>query len=697
MPARSATVKVLSLLLCGLLAGLVVAGFALPATAVAGLAARYAGESFEELPGDLQTTPSAQTTYIYANDGRTLITTFYEENRTDVPITEIPTVLQQAIVAAEDIRFYEHGGVDLRGVARAMVANSGGEVQQGASTLTMQYVRNVLKGDKSKSEQQREEATKQTAGRKLREMRHAVAIEKQLPKEEILRRYLNIAYFGNGSYGVYAASRGYFAKAPKQLTLAEAALIAGLVQSPDADNPATGDRTSALARRAYVLDSMARMNVITPQQADAAKKEELKLRLRTQPNNCTAVGAKRNSWGFFCDYFVRWWKSQPAFGATEQERENNLKRGGYSVVTSLDPRTQAAALRESLSVYGYQNPRALPIAVVEAGTGRVQALAINRRYSLAKNPKGQPNHPNTVNQLIAGSSTAAGYQAGSTFKMFTMLAALESGLPLNTTLTTKSPLRTQWPASGPGSCGGFYCPANATPKWMDGTRTMWNGFGRSVNTYFVKLEEQVGAEKVVAMAQRLGITFRAQKDAEMARDSASEWGSFTLGVSATTPLDLANAYATLAADGLYCAPLPVRSITDAAGQPVAAAQPTCRQAVTPEVARAGLDAARCPVGQQSAFGRCDGGTADGISSVVGRPVAGKTGSSENNATETFVATTPQLAAAGIAANPDDPTDYVGEYVASAVNAAVARALASALRDEPVKEFTPPARETAFGR
>jgi membrane peptidoglycan carboxypeptidase len=280
--------------------------------------------------------------------------------------------------------------------------------------------------------------------------------------------------------------------------------------------------------------------------------------------------------------------------------------------------------------------------------------------------------------------------------MFTMLAALESGLPLNTALTTKSPVRTQWPASGPGSCGGFYCPSNATPKWMDGTRTMWNGFGRSVNTYFVKLEEQVGAEKVVAMAQRLGITFRAQKDAEMARDSASGWGSFTLGVSATTPLDLANAYATLAADGMYCAPLPVRSITDATGQPVAAAQPACRQVVTPEVARAGIDAARCPVGQQSAFGRCDGGTADGISSVVGRPVAGKTGSSENNATETFVATTPQLAAAGIAANPDDPTDYVGEYVASAVNAAVARTLAAALRDEPVREFTAPSRETAFG-
>jgi membrane peptidoglycan carboxypeptidase len=338
----------------------------------------------------------------------------------------------------------------------------------------------------------------------------------------------------------------------------------------------------------------------------------------------------------------------------------------------------------------------MPIAAVEPGTGRVRAMAINRHYSLDENPDGQENYPNTVNQLIAGSSTSSGYQAGSTFKMFTMLTALEAGMPLNTTITSKSPHRTNYPDGGPASCGGYYCPSNANPAWMDGSRNMWTGFGRSVNTFFVELIQRVGADKVVEMAQRLGIVFRAAGDAEMAKN-ASGWGSFTLGVASTTPLDLATAYATLAADGNYCAPLPVESITDPTGKPSNAANPVCKQVITADVARAGLDAARCPLGQQSAYGKCDGGTATYIASIMnGRPMSGKTGSSERNATETFVGVTVQLAAAGIAVNPDDPNDYVGADVASVVNRAVAQTIADALADEPVRQFTAPSQQIALG-
>jgi membrane peptidoglycan carboxypeptidase len=233
---------------------------------------------------------------------------------------------------------------------------------------------------------------------------------------------------------------------------------------------------------------------------------------------------------------------------------------------------------------------------------------------------------------------------------------------------------------------------------MDGDRTMWNAFGRSVNTYFVWLEQQVGARKVVEMAQRLGITFRATTDTTMATTRADQWGSFTLGVASTTPLDLANAYASVAAGGVYCQPLPVLSITDPDGKPVDAAGPKCRQVLDPDVAAAATDAARCPVSKSSAYNKCDGGTAEAVSGILGgRPVAGKTGSSEYNATETFVGFTPQIAAAGIAANVDNPNDQVGSGISNSVNAAVAQTMAAALRSQPAKPFPPPSRARALGR
>jgi membrane peptidoglycan carboxypeptidase len=690
--------KAARLLLYGVLAGAVLAASALPASALAGVVLKAATKSYESLPTDLKVPASAQRSYLYANDGKTLLTTFYDENRVDVPITGIATTMQQAIVAAEDTRYFQHGGVDLRGVVRAFVANqSSGAVQQGASTLTMQYVRNVLKSDPNLTAEQRAAATVDTPGRKIQEMRYAVALETQLSKQEILDRYLNIAYFGAGAYGIAAASQRYFGKSASSLTLAEASLLAGLVQSPDADNPISGDQQAALDRRSYVLDAMAKMKVISDAEAKQTAAEKLVLHPTEAPNDCSAMPAGHDDWGFFCDYFRQWWNDQPAFGATVAERQQALRRGGYTIVTSLDPKTQAAALKQTLTVYGYNNQRATPMAAVEPGTGKVLALAVNRHYSLDKNPAGQQNYPNTVNQLVAGGGAISGYQGGSTFKMFTMLAALESGLSLDTAFDSPAQFPSKYPDSGPGNCNGAWCPANANPAWMDGNRTMWTGFGRSVNTYFVWLEQQVGADKAVAMAKRFGIQFRAQSDANMADKSAADWGSFTLGVSATTPLDLANAYATLGADGVYCKPLPVNSITGPDGAKVGGTDPSCNRVVSADVARAATDAARCPVGGQSSYGTCDGGTATQVANILsGRQVAGKTGSSEANATETFVGFTPQLAVAAIAANPDDPTDYVGSAVQTHVVDAVARTMLAGLSGKPNKDFTAPSSTIAYG-
>ncbi|MDG4805926.1 transglycosylase domain-containing protein [Micromonospora sp. WMMD1120] len=688
--------KLLTVVIAGVLAGLVLAAAALPAALVFGIGFSALSTPYSELPNTLRTPPTAQRSNLYANDGTTLITSFYQEDRVDVPLREVAPVMRQAIIAAEDARFYQHSGVDLRGVVRAFTVNKrDGRTRQGASTLTMQYVRNVLSNDPRLTETQRAAATELTTVRKLQEMRYALALERELDKDEILTRYLNIAYFGAGAYGIAAASKRYFSRSPAELTLAQAALLAGLVRSPDSDDPINGDADSALTRRAYVLERLAETGQVPADTAAAARAEPLRLQPSETPNDCTGVPETHNDWGFFCDWFTRWWSDQSAFGATADERQRALRRGGFSIVSSLDPAVQRATTEQVLRIYPVTRADAAPTAVVQPGTGRVLAMSVNRVYSVADNPVGQKNHPNTVNQLVAGGGAIDGYQGGSTFKLFTMLAALESGLPLSTDFVAPTQLLTRFPVSGTASCDGRWCPSNASPSSMDGPRTMWTAFGRSVNTYFAWLTERVGADRVVEMAERLGIVLRADADARLARYGAKDWGPFTLGVAATTPLDLATAYATVAAEGTWCAPLPVVSITDAAGRPVDAAKPDCRQVLDTDVARAAADAARCPVGDQSMYGRCDGATAPGLRAGLGRPVAGKTGSSERYETETVVAFTPQLVVASMAANPDDPRDAVGQAVQAQMVRAVGEVLAVALRDQPVRDFVPPSERSAF--
>ena len=677
-------------------AALVVAGIALPGVLLAGAATTTVAHSVRSLPDGIDPTSPPQPSVLYAADGTTRIATFYSQYRKPVQLKQVSKVMQQAMVAAEDRRFYEHGAVDAKGVLRAAAANlRNGAVDQGASTLTMQYVRNVLKNDQNVSAAERKAATQDTLSRKLQEVRYAAELEHTMSKDQILQSYLNIAYFGAGAYGIESAAERFFSTSAAKLTLAQAALLAGLVQSPDAYNPIARDQKSALSRRSYVLDSMKTMGAITPAQATKANAAKIGLKPRGLPTSgCTGVPADHNDWGFYCDYFVRWWDDQSAFGKTPQQRTNKLLSGGFRIVTPMQPTVQATALEQSVGVYGYDDPKALPIAVVQPGTGRVLAMAVNRHYGLPQ--AGQNDVSTTVAPLISGGGGLTGYQAGSTFKMFTMLAALQNGMPLYSPFDAPSQLPTHWRDSGPNSCDGQYCPSNENPSFMDGMRTMWDGFGRSVNTYFVHLEEQVGADKAVAMAQKLGITFRAPSDQQQVKD-AVDWGSFTLGVADTTPLDLAEAYATVAADGVHCSALPVTAIFGVDHKKVpGVADPKCGRVISPEIAQAATDAARCPVGQQSTFGRCNGGTATAVGQIVGRPVAGKTGSSQGNVTETFVGFTPQVAAAGIAADPADPTNAVGSFVSKSVNAAVAHTIAVAVQDLPVQDFTPPSVETAFG-
>ena len=693
-----------SLLICGLLAGVIVAAVAFPAVALSGLAAKAGGETFASLPADFKQASAPQISWLYASDNKTPIAAIYDEFRSEVPLKDISINMQHAIVAAEDHQFFQHNGVDLKGVARAIVSNNSGKSQQGASTLTMQVVRMSLAYSATNA-QEVIDATADTPRRKVTEMKYAMQIEKELTKEQILERYLNIAPFGNRAYGVYAASQVYFSKSPKNLTVAEAALLASMVKAPTSFNPTTASGyPKALGRRAYVINDMLGLGYITQAEADKANKVKLSHTVKRVGNGCVAV--KKNNWGFFCDFFYRWWLSQETFGKTTYDREGRLKSGGYRIVTSLDVKAQDAARKRINDEISDKNPNALLLAGIEPGTGRVRVLAANRKFKLddsdnelssdpakaAKHIRG--TYPNTTNPILTGGGDINGYQGGSVFKMFTMVAALENDYPLaypiNTTYRYKSP--TYLDSGAPAECNGHYCPTNAS-KNEKGVYNMWTGFGSSVNTYFVPLEERVGAEKVVDVAKRFGVQFRSGRDQDLATKYAHEWGSFTLGVSASTPLEMANAYATLAGDGMYCEPTPVQQIKTKSGETIDVGKPHCTRVTTTDVARAALDAARCPIGDRAQLGSCAGHTTAGEAyGHINHPIYGKTGTTDRDKTAALIIGSSSLAVAGYLVNPDyqNHSDHMSHDV---VNPAVWYTMADYLKNKPKVEFKKPASNT----
>jgi membrane peptidoglycan carboxypeptidase len=687
----------------GLIAGIVVATVAFPLVGVAGLGVLAVTDTIDKMPDKLRDVPSAQVSYVYAADGETLITQFYEEYRKYVPMSEIAPNMLKAIVASEDSRFFEHNGVDPKGIVRAFVANQrAGGVSQGGSTLTMQFVRNVQR-DSAETPQQVTEATEQTNMRKLREMRLATEVEKTLTKEQILEKYLNVAYFGHRAYGIYAAAEVYFSKLPKDLTLAESATLAGLVKAPTSYDPSANPE-AALERRNYVIDQMTDIKYLSPELGEQTKQLPIELHLTDPPNDCASLNPDHNDWGYFCDMFKNWWRRQEAFGKSPQQREENLRRGGYRIVTSLDPNLQSIAMREVTSKERIGSSYALGVVAIEPGTGNIKAAAVNRNYDLDQSDNGPnmdrakrdagiaSNYPNTVAPLLGG-GYMPGYQAGSTFKIFTLVAALDAGLPLNWQFNAPPMLRTGYLTSS-GPCGQFWCPRNASPA-MTGNQNMLTGFGKSVNTFFVQLEQTIGAERAVRMAEKLGLSWHTEIDQLMASpEKANGWGSFTLGVADTTPLEMANAYATLAADGLFCQPSPVLSITDANGQSVAAADKQCHQAVRPEVARGAVDATRCVTGYGAAGGSCGGwSTAPGVYGAVGRPVGGKTGTTDDTRSAWFVGITPGLAAASFIADPDTPFHVAGDGNSQKPIQTVSGLLRDGLKGTPVLSFNAPSSAT----
>ena len=605
--------------------GVVVAGLAIPFAGVAGLAARDMSDAMSELPEDLDAKEPPQRTRILAADG-TEIATLYDENRVNVSLTQVSRVMRQAILAIEDYRFYEHGALDVRGTIRALLTNqAAGGVVQGGSSITQQLVKLTLISQ-AKTPEEIAAAQETTLARKIRELRYAIAFEKEHTKDWILERYLNLAYFGDGVYGIQAAARHYFRKDAKDLKLAEAALLAGLVKHPVGYDPTVyPDR--ALDRRNVVLERMAELNVISPQQAQRAANRPLNLRLDRNRNGCVFSRAP-----FFCDFVVNWLKADPALGKTEKQREELLTSGGLTIQTTIDLRFQDAA-DDAVRRHVYATDNAIgALAMVEPRTGDVKAIAQSRPMG-PERKEGQTFLNYVVNEKYGDS---AGFSAGSTFKAFVLAAAIKQNIPLTTTLY--APGEIFMSESEFEDCDGDpYGFGTWDPENFDGQGrrvNLYTGTALSVNTFFAQIEAQTGLCEPFRLAKQLGVDLTNPTG-----PGAERVPSFTLGTANASPLEMAEAYATFAGQGLHCSARPVTAILDSKGTTVKDYPKECTQVLASDVANAVNDVLQGVT--------APGGFAQYI--ATDQPSAGKTGTAQNATSVWFVGYTPNLAAAAMIA------------------------------------------------
>jgi len=604
-------------------AGLLVAALAMPVLLGTGLAAKRAVGYFDALPTDLPDPVLGVDSRILAADGSVVAVLHGAHNRVPVRIGQVAPVMQQAIVDIEDSRFYAHHGVDYQGLARAALKNTAaGGVQQGGSTLTQQYVKNVLLQAAS-TPAQRQAATGKSLARKVREARYALALEQRWPKSQILEGYLNIAFFGNNAYGIGAAASRYFGETVGQLSLGQAALLAGLVQGPSAYDPLRHPQAATL-RRGEVLVRMRQLGHISAAQENAARRAPLGLKPTLPP--ATDDPCLSSTAPFFCDYVRQLLRSDPALGATQAERDHLLLEGGLTIRTSFDPAVQRAAQQGVEGAVEKSNRAAATEVIVKPGTGQVLAMAVNRDYGTAPG------------QTLVALPTQPAFGPGSAFKVFTLTAAVAQGLPLSTSyfapacyVPTTFSIGTNSgrnPGDANASCADGF--SNADPAEA-ATYAIPQATWLSVNTFYIQLEEQVGILNVAAMARTLGIPA-----ARLAKVGPND-GSLTLGTEVVSPLDMATAYATLAARGRRCDPQPIASISTPTGQPVAYTRPApCRQVIGPAVADTVTSVLE---------GVLTGGTGYPNAATIGRPAAGKTGTNEGFSSAWFVGYTPQLSAA----------------------------------------------------
>lgn len=609
------------------LAGAVMAGIALPAAGALGLAAKGSVEGFDEIPANLTRPPLSQRTTILDSKGGQ-IATVYSRDRTVVDLKDISPDMQKAIVAIEDSRFYQHGAVDLKGVLRALNKNArSGGVAQGASTLTQQYVKNVFVEEAGDDATKVAQATQQTLGRKIKELKYAIQVEEELGKKRILENYLNITFFGQQAYGVEAAARRYFSKHAKDLTLPQAALLAGIVQSPSRYDP-VNDPTEATKRRNIVLQRMAEVGDISRAEAAEAKEAPLGLKVSRPKNGCIAAvkGA-----GFFCAYVRKVFLNSPVYGKTREDRSKIWNQGGLTIRTTLDPQAQESVQASIKGHVRKSDKVATAVTLVEPGTGKILGMGQSRPYGYAKN---ETEYNYSVDKSMGGSNF--GWPTGSTFKPYLAAAALEQGRPINQIYSAPYqmpyPDRVQTCSGKPWVNDKGFKLENENSSEV-GPYALKEAMAKSVNTYFVQMLEDIGMCPVRQITDKMGLV---QGNGDKIPEVPS---SLTLGSTGISPLDMASAYATFANRGTYCTPVAIESITQKLGdqrKPLAVPKSECSRAMSENTADSINTLLR---------GVIDSGTGQQAGLQDGRDNAGKTGTTDKRKNAWFVGYTPNLSGA----------------------------------------------------
>lgn len=619
------------------LMGVVTAGMLVPVAGPTALAAKSVPSVFNELPGDLQTVAPAEESQLLDSSGG-VIAHFYDKQRIVVPSTNIADVMKKAIVAIEDKRFYEHNGVDATGIARALVTNLGESGRQGASTITQQYVRNSLaeRGYLEGDADQVSAATEQTTERKLREIKYALALEKTQSKDEILTGYLNIAPFGPITYGVEAASQRYFSKSASELNYLEAALLAGLVQSPVQYDPLTHPE-AAQERRDTVLATMLDQGVITQEEYDEgiATSVESMLHPTVSSEGCSGADSSK---AYFCDYVLSQFLEDPTFGATRIERERLLKTQGITIRTTLDTAKQDAAYASLTNAIPVGDASGLNDALVslDPRTGKVLAMAQNTTYGIESG------------QTMANYSAAGNFQVGSTFKVFILLQWFKEG---HSAYETVGSANTFYP-NGSFKCDGRSITTEGYQvndlAGKTGTMNVVRATGQSVNQAFVNMASRVDFCSIFETAYDMGIT----EDGEV----PSPFPANILGSVSSSPLQMASVFATIANSGQQCKPQSIESVTDRNENVLKEFSADCKEVISPDLANKTAALLTASAGQYYTSTRLGDG----------RPFAAKSGTTDGHANTWLTGFTPSLATATWVGHGDNSSQEVSGVVINGV-------------------------------
>ncbi|MDQ4005507.1 MAG: penicillin-binding protein [Actinomycetota bacterium] len=540
--------------------------------------------------------PLAQTSRIYDSRGNLITTLHAEEDRQLIRLEKIPELLQDAVVAIEDQRFWTHRGVDLKAIIRAAYVNTTtGEISEGASTITQQYVRNAFS----------EIGTERTLQRKVREASLAWQIEKEHSKEWILEQYLNTVYFGEGAYGIRRGAKTFFNKLPERLTLPESALLAGLIAGPARWDPL--DRPfAALERRNLVLQRMYDLEMISESQLEMARSQPLGLRPNIELQEYPAP--------YFVDYVRHEILTDERWGESYRERYNFLFKGGLRIYTTIDLRMQRAAENAVNGILSQPTDPYGALTAVDPRTGAILSMVGGRHYWARRSEDRYAK----VN-LATGGST--GRQAGSSFKPFALVAALENGIPPNKTYPAPGSIVLDEPP-----CGSEDFPWNVENyegSSYGGALSVEQATISSVNVVFAQIIRDVHPARVVEVAKRMGIRSRLRP-----------FCSSVLGTNEVNTMEMASAFGTLSAGGVRHPPYAIERIEDSSGDVIYQADPEGRQAIEPLVAWTATQILRKVILS---------GT--GTAANFGRPAAGKTGTAQEWRDAWFAGYIPQVSAA----------------------------------------------------